>query len=126
MKIIYFADLMGDLEEEAKQIELQLIKNGITNFKKIEIREVPQFLENERFDVLFFDWGGMSIGNSLLEHFCDQIIKHAIEHPSRLYIMNSVFTAEAMQDTLTYFPEVKSISNIFLNFNDALPYLKDV
>ena len=68
----------------------------------------------------------MSIGNSMLEHFCDQIIKHAIEHPSRLYIMNSVFTAEAMQDALTYFPEVKSISNIFLNFNDALPYLKDV
>ena len=55
MKIIYFADLMGDLEEGARQIESKLRRNGINNFKKIEIRDVPQFLENEKFDVLFFD-----------------------------------------------------------------------
>lgn len=124
MKIIYFADIMGDIKEEAQEIEKRLRKDGINNFKTIEIHDEPQFLENRRFDVLFFDWGGMSIGNSMLEHFCDEIIKHAEEHPSRIYVMNSTFTAYAMKDAIGSRPELKNIKNIFLSYANALPYLK--
>lgn len=122
MKCIYFADCMGNLEQEKNSIQQILSDEGID--LNIEIRDTPPF--KEYFDVLFFDWGGMSIGNSLLEHFCGYIIDHAREHPNRVYIMTSLFTRDAMDDLreeIKYETE-EFPANIFLEIEAAIPLLK--
>jgi len=121
MKVVYFADLFGDLKEEANDIKRELSKIGV-DVKSIKTYDTPDVFE-AKFDVLFFDWGGMSIGNSLMQSFCRQILIHAEEHPSRLYIMNSQVTAEAMREVLQSYPEFLKLKNIFLNIISAAPYL---
>jgi len=125
MKIVYWCDLNDDVENEAKFIKKQLADIGISRFNFLVHTNGPQILKDS-FDILFFDWGGMSMGNSLLEHFCDYILKHAEENPSRIYIMNSTFTAYAMRDAKEeYGDEFKEIPNVFLNFVQATPYIKE-
>ena len=100
MKIIYFADIAGDIDGEIILLKDEFESYSI-HYSTFEFRKTPQFLyDEEYFDVLLFDWGGMSFGNSLLETFCADIIKHAREHPSRIYIMTSYFTEYAMEEML--------------------------
>jgi len=121
---VYFADPMGDIEDEANIIKKKLKENDIC-YKKFKITDSSNVFDDKYFDVLFFDWGGMSIGNSLLETFCKQILEHAKEHPSKLYVMTSMFTEEAMKDALIDSNgEILKIANIFLSLEDAIPYLK--
>jgi hypothetical protein len=130
-KWLYFCDLMGDADVELEDIKRELSdlqrESSCPKFKipEIEITTLPPSQIN--FDVLFFDWGGMSIGNSLLDHFCEHFIDDAREHPSRIYIMTSYFTMRAMEDALRYLDREKSEipKNIFLTIDDAMPYLKD-
>lgn len=119
-KIIYFADPSDEIEEEAECIKKQLKQNNIT-WSKFEVADVPTFYD-EIYDVLFFDWGGMSMGNSMLERFCKDIIKIAGDYPNRLYIMTSFFTKEAMKEALEEI-DIKNTSNVFLTIHQALPYL---
>lgn len=121
MKIIYFGDYAGDLIEEAEYIKRDLESEEI-RYDIFEIRETPEFFDNEAFDVLFFDWGGASIGNSLMDDFCRLIIKDAEDHPSRIYILNSIFTRYAMNDALKELGT--DIPNIFFDLYCAVPYLR--
>lgn len=99
LKALYLCDPMGDQEDEMKTIQ----KNLEEDFGySLEIAPV-EFLKDAfeiNFDVLFFDWGGMSIGNSMLEHFAEYLIDDAKEHPMRDYVMTSSFTKVAMEDAL--------------------------
>lgn len=113
-KVIYFADPFDPPEEEVHRIIIEpLAKKGIL-FEKIRCTEIPPF--GQKYDILFFDWGGMSMGNSLLENFCRGIIKEAENYPNRLYIMTSTFTEQAMKDALYEFKDI-DLHNIFLTID---------
>ena len=126
-KVIYFGDIAysGDcesLEEEFTKNTLKdLQRNDLEiDVKKIEFRETPPW--KEKYDILFFDWGGMSIGNSMLEHFCEYIIEEAEKYPNRIYIMTSFFTAEAIKEAIDDIGEDKP--NIFLDIEKFAAYYK--
>jgi len=124
MKAIYFADPFNDIEEEKITLQKKL-KNAGLDLDIITTSNPPW---DEQFDVLFFDWGGMSVGNSMLEHFCEHWIDDAREHPSRIYIMASMFTKNAMEDLRGY--EEREIEefpkNIFMSVEEAIPFLKEL
>lgn len=102
------------------QVMVPCGENNIV-LEKWRFAEFPKILE-EQFDILFFDWGGMSLGNSLIGHFCRYIIKHANDHSSRFYIMVSNFTKEAMKDALESFSKDKPL-NVFLTIKELKGYL---
>lgn len=123
MKAIYFCDPMGDCEKECNEIVRYLKDNNIT--LDVEAQDVPKWLnEKQKFDILFFDYGGMRMGNSMLECFCEEIIKDAENHPSRIYVMCSQFTKEAMREAKDYFSV--ELCNIFLSIDDAIESIKDL
>jgi len=96
MRAIYFGDAMGDLEFERDHILSVLNENGID--MDIKVTDLPPW--NELFDILFFDWGGMSLGNSMLDHFCRFILDDAQDYPQRIYVMTSCFTQDSMKDAM--------------------------
>ncbi len=112
MKVIYFGDLMGDLEEEKRIIQRKLFNGGI-EFTNFTTTDEPPF--DQMYDILFFDWGGMSLGNSLLDTFCKEIIDIAEDNPSKYFVMTSTFTSEAMKDALNYLQEDVKLPNIYLS-----------
>lgn len=124
-KVIYFADPMNPPEDEVDMVIIKpLEKHGI-KFEKIHCTERPPF--KEIYDILFFDWGGMSMGNSLMESFCREIIKAAKDYPNRMFVMVSTFTGFAMKDALCEFCEDDAMFNIFLNINHfAEQFKKDI
>ena len=89
---------MGDLKVEGMAIERILRAHGIR--VKVEIVEYLSQALDGSFDVMFFDWGGMCIGNSILESSCEHILEDAHEHPSRDYVMTSDMTEFAMKDAI--------------------------
>ena len=113
MKAIYFGDLMGNLEEERDHI-LSVLKQNEINIE-IKITDIPPW--DEVFNILFFDWGGMSMGNSMLEHFCGNILDDAEYYPQRIYVMTSSFTEAAMKDALEGRSEIPP--NVFLSLKDS-------
>jgi len=100
IKAIYVGDPVGDVESERNEIQENIKNTTNINIKIDIIEHLPKALRDIKFSILFFDWGGMSIGNSLLEHFCEYIVEHAHEHPSREYIVTSLFTENAMLDAI--------------------------
>jgi hypothetical protein len=66
-------------------------------FEDLQVFDSPDAFE-QSYGILMFDWGGMSIGNSLLDHFTRRIYKLAEENPSRDFILLSRFTEEAYND----------------------------
>lgn len=119
MKYLYVYDFMGDGIAEAFDISKIILKN--TGLKiDIESSEDPNLIEDGNYDVLFFDWGGASIGNSMLEHFCDRILDAARNMPTRLYVMTSTFTRQAMIELMAELKlETEEIpKNLFLSVED--------
>jgi len=114
-KVIYFADPMGDLDYEVRTIKRKLIQKGIL-FNKIKTMDTPPFGETA-YDILFFDWGGMMMGNSLMESFCREIIKAAKDYPSKMFIMVSTFTKQAMREALEEFSAEEKLFNIYLDID---------
>jgi|SRR5665811_576331 len=112
---IYICDFMGDPEQEVQDLEKE---TGL----EIKYKENPNF-EKIHFDTLFFDWGGAMLGNSMLEHFCRRILKHAKEHPSRYYVMTSNFTTAAMVDAVREFGE-DNPANLFLSVKQFKQYIE--
>lgn len=125
MKAIYFCDCMGDQEYELQLITDQLREAGITI--PVTSTDIPPG-EDEHFDIMFFDWGGMSMGNSMLEHFCEHWIEDARNKPDRIFIMTSIFTQYAMEDLRGYSQrEIEEFpKNIFMNLESSIPYLKEI
>ena len=126
-KAVYFADDLWEfhydsIEEEFKEsIQIPSNREGVS-FENVQCTSLPPF--GETYSILFFDWGGMSIGNSCMESFCRQIIREAKDRPSTDYVMTSTMTRDAMKDMLDDFPEAKEYANIYLNLDDYLVSLK--
>jgi len=123
MKFVYFCDPMGDVLKEVQEIrdEINILSGHLIDI--IHSNTDPLSLGN--FDVLFFDWGGMSIGNSFIEKYSRYILRHAKEHPSKFYVMTSRFTQNAMKDAIASFGSEKP-ANILLEIKDLIPYLATV
>lgn len=124
-KIIYFADPMlgagsEKIEDEFKWIALALNNRDIEiETDKVKCTHIPPF--EDQFDILFFDWGGMSFGNDMLGSFCRQILRQAEDRPNTLYVIVSRMSEHAMEDakeTLGKAPE-----NIFMNLDEFAEYL---
>lgn len=125
--VLYFHDFMineEEIQEEVRIFQRDFFNNGI-QIDKIETTDTPPFNEKKSYDILLFDWGGAMIGNSMMHHFCKYILDEAIEKPSRIYIMVSIFTAEAMKEALYDFKQAnKELSaNVFLNISEACKFL---
>ncbi len=114
LRVIYFCDIDDGMEQERLDIQKFLARvHGLKT--KVELWDVPPF--EERFDVLFFDWGGMSMGNSMLEHFCGYVIENAENNPGRIYIMSSSMTEYAMKEALAELEDKPN--NIYLTKEKA-------
>ncbi len=123
-KAIYWYDPTENAEKDfISQVEEPCKKYGIW-FKEIEKTDIGPRVLNESFDVLFFDWGGMCIGNNMIYHFCRNILKHAEDNPSKYYVMVSAFTREAMKDAIDAFGEEKPF-NVFLSIEEFAGWLKN-
>jgi len=128
-KALYWHDWV-DEEDEASDLKHQVVspckEKGIT-FDTMEATDIPPlFYEQARdFDVLFFDWGGMSMGNTMMEHFCGNIIEHAENHPSKYYIMVSTFTEDAMREAIAHYGDDRPF-NVFLNIDEFAEHLNQM
>lgn len=128
----YFADIMGDLESQCDILKKLL--NGLNipyEFMLIDFSEASQphpFTPPLQYDILFFDWGGMSIGNSILENGVREILKLAVDYPNKFFVMDSSFTAAAMEDAQRELEdEEKNIpANIFLDTCKFIDFYKEV
>lgn len=125
-KVIYFGDMMvsreyDTVEEEFNgDIKPELEKHGLL-FNKVICTDIPPF--KETYDILLFDYGGMSIGNDMLGHLCRHINREAVDKPNTYYVMVSSFTKQAMQDAIQLFGKEKP-TNIFLSIAEFAEFYK--
>lgn len=122
-KIIYLHDFMLSAAVEDGWDEFKSVvetplksKNVLIDGLKLNVTDNPNVIFDSSYDVLFFDWGGASLGNSLLENFCRYIIKEAEDNPSKKFVMVSNFTEYAMNDALSEFNQ--NLDNVYLNINN--------
>ncbi len=122
---VYWHDCVDadDVKLDFKMQVLDPCEENDIILEKHRTSDLPQVL-HEDYDILFFDWGGMSLGNSMMEHFCSYIIKHASDNPSRYYVMVSTFTAYAMKDILERMDKDHIPLNVFLEIKDLAKHLK--
>ena len=120
--VIYFADVPfeGSVEGEWKSFYARKLKDAGIIFK-VKCIDIPP---EGNFDILFFDWGGMSLGNSMLEHFCFNFIKDAEDNPNRLYVMASQFTLEAAKDCLLELGNKEKPANLLLGIEEFIKHYK--
>lgn len=125
-KVVYFGDAMLTFDVESvdeefeKTIEPEILENGL-KFENVKCVDFPPFGEN--YDILFFDWGGMSIGNDMLGSFCRHITREAKDRPNTYYVMTSNFTKYAMEDALDRLGDDKPF-NIFLTISQFAEFYK--
>lgn len=129
--VLYFHDFMTEeeqIDEELRMFQKEFYRNGIEIIGNIKTTDIPPFNDKQNYDILLFDWGGASFGNSLLEHFCKHILNEALEKPSKIYIMVSLFTAEAMEEALSEFKIANGglPANVFLNISAACKLLNEL
>ncbi len=125
-KIVFVTDFGSDYKEDLKHLLLQLDGIGVElKPKQIKHKEVVWEALESDFDILFFDWGGMSLGNDMLGSQCRALTSHAEEHPSKVYIMASLFTGYAMQDALDEFLGRK-MGNVIIDIQDQKDLVRAV
>ncbi|MCE5212129.1 MAG: hypothetical protein LLG40_11290 [Deltaproteobacteria bacterium] len=126
-KVIYFCDPMFTSMVDSPEEEYEVNINPALNRHHIEFENVTCTIDSncldEICDVFFFDWGGMSVGNSCLEHLCREIRKLADDRPNTYYVVVSEFTQFAMIDALLEFGKEKPF-NIFLDIDSFVEYFK--
>ena len=128
--VLYFHDFMTTEEETAEEIrafQRKFYNNGIEILEIQEIDE-PPFRYHRSYDILLFDWGGASLGNSCMRHYCEYILEEALEKPSRIYIMVSSFTREAMREASESFKQANGEvpANVFMTIEEACKLLKEL
>lgn len=130
-RVVYWADIMftfgiETIEQEWKELVCPEIEEFGIEFGDVKYtNDLPLTGEQRHipYDILFFDWGGMSMGNSMLDHFCKYILEDAVDHPSVFYVMVSSMTKFAMKDAIEEFgPNIPA--NIFLSVPDFMKYYK--
>jgi len=125
-KVVYFADPMLSMGSDTIEDEFNTYVKSHFEAKGIELTNVkcmdtPPF-GKLHYDILIFDWGGMSMGNSLLEDLCRIMLKEAEDKPNTYYVMASIFTSYAMEDALD---ELNTkLHNVFLNIDEFINYYK--
>lgn len=125
--VLYFHDYMTNedwTQKEVDEFKKEFLRHGV-QIDKIETTDDNPF-GIRKYDILLFDWGGASMGNSMMNFFCEHILEESLEHPSRIYIMVSTFTAAAMVEAMEDFKSANggSIpSNVFLNIKSACPLI---
>lgn len=110
-KVVVFCDEgFSDWEHNFKP---QFEKNSI-NFKNIQVFDSPKAF-TESCGIFMFDWGGMSVGNNVLEHFIRWLIKNALDNPGTDFVLLSRFTDYAYRDYLEYLTEEEKVklSNVY-------------
>ena len=130
-KVLYFADPMftmgvETIEQECEESVIEELYLHDLEFEKIECWEQPPFGQTN-YDILFFDYGGMSMGNDMLGSLCRQILREAKDYPSRYYVMVSSFTMRAMKDEMKDYlgsSELRCLSNIYLSIKDFVEAFK--
>ena len=128
-KVIYFADPMFCLDIQTVEEEYtQMIAPELANFdiEFLNIKSTTDSMVLDEFcDVFFFDYGGMSLGNSLLESFTRYVLRFALDFPNRYYVMVSRFTELAMKEALEDFGKDKPY-NIFLTIESFCKVFKQL
>jgi hypothetical protein len=127
-KVVYFADPLLSIASETIEDEFNTYIKSHFEAKGIEFTNVtcidtPPF-GKLHYDILIFDWGGMSMGNSLLEHFCRQILKEAEDRPNTYYVMASTMTKYAMEDALDELDT--NLHNVFLDIDKFISFYKKI
>jgi hypothetical protein len=128
-RAIYFADpmlsfMVESIDQEFKEkIESPFETENIL-INGLNTRLMTSYPTNEKYDFLFFDYGGMSMGNSLMESFIRDIINDAEKYPNRCFVMTSMFTSYAMKDAIIDIGT--NVPNIFLSMNSFISYYKKV
>ena len=128
-KVIYFADPMYCLDIQTVEEEYnQMVAPELSTFD-IEFSNVHSTTDSmvldEFCDVFFFDYGGMSLGNSLLETYTRYVLQFAEDFPSRYYVMVSRFTELAMKEALEDFGQDRP-KNIFLTIKSFCELFKQL
>jgi len=126
-RLVYFADEMLTMGSETIEDEFNTyVKSHLEakglEFTNVKCISVPPFGQMS-YDILIFDWGGMSIGNDLLGSFCRQILKEAKDKPNTYYVMSSTFTKYAMEDAIDEFSG-GNLHNIFLDIDKFAEFYK--
>lgn len=121
-KVIYFADPMlstlhKTMEEEFQKGVFEPCEAMGIRFNNCECIDTnPFYPDHKHYSILFFDYGGMSAGNSMLESLAKLLVKTAEEHPNRLYCMASIMTTHAVRDAM----ELLDLrpANVYLELDD--------
>jgi len=127
--VLYFHDYMvdeGQVQSEINDIKTQFQNNGLF-ISEIKETEIPPFNDKQLYDILLFDWGGASLGNSFMDSFCEEILRESLERPNKIYIMTSSFTRLAMEEALTSFEFRNGSvpSNVFLEIDKACKFINE-
>lgn len=128
-KILHVSDPMlsysidNQMQEFNECVELPLFDRGIlVDGKRVYLHEY--YPHKESFDYMFFDWGGMSIGNSMMEDYCRLIATDAKEYPSRIWVVVSSFTSYAMEEAINEFGNDNH--NIFTSIDEFAEYFNNI
>jgi len=124
-RVMYFCDPSGIVEPEIDfLVNVQNVcRKSEIEFINIHYTDEPEFRDTLNYSVLFFDWGGMSFGNSMLQHFIYEIIEVAKENPSKLYVMSSQFTSYATKEILETLKEEEIPTNLFVDVQEFCNFL---
>lgn len=106
-KVVVFCD---EGEEDWEYFHSQF-KHHNLEFTNVDVYDSPDAFE-QSFQTLMFDWGGMSMGNSLLESFTRQLYKLAEDNPNKDFVLLSTFSEWAYNDLKEY-DNFKHLSNIY-------------
>ena len=105
MKILFFNDPMGtyfgdNAEQEADYCK-ETLQEWVFGKKKFDFESTFNSLdlENKRYDMLIFDFGGIGIGaGGLVSSLSRQILKLIEDRPDTLFIAWTHFTNEFLKD----------------------------
>lgn len=128
---VYWCDLAASermtVEDELRDIRETLEEMNVIGIDDWKVTTLPPLIGHSHelpYDILFFDWGGMSLGNSMMEHYCRYILDEAENHPSKCYVMVSRMTEAAMQDAMGSMST--TLANVFLELKDFARFYKTV
>ena len=109
---LYFHDFMSSKDESKEELDniiAEFKHNGIEFESEVADTDTPPMRggsSEKSYDILFFDWGGASVGcQGLFDSFCRQILEEALECPSKVYVMCSLFTVSAMKEAEAEFTD---------------------